>query len=322
MELRQFGPLDNVSALSLGGGGLGQLWGETTRAECISTVHLALEQGINFLDLAPSYGNGESETVVGLALDGKLPEGVRVSTKWWPEWPFPASQDIGRLVEESLVASLKLLKLEQVDLFFLHGLIIPDDQFGKIRGTPQTVFNNVVRPAFEQLIEKGLTKTWGISGIGVPQQIVDVMANDAAPAAVQIITNLMDSLGGLQTFEEDARPRELIKSANQSNVGVMGIRAIQAGALSDAMDRPLPKDHLDQIDYERAASFRVLAKQLGESTASLSHRYALSMTGVDTVVLGVKNRQELQECLDAEAKGPLDVELIAKLDQLYLNPSL
>ena len=35
----------------------------------------------------------------------------------------------------------------------------------------------------------------------------------------------------------------------------------------------------------------------------IAHRYALSMSGVDTVILGVKNRAELEQCLDAEAAG-------------------
>lgn len=47
------------------------------------------------------------------------------------------------------------------------------------------------------------------------------------------------------------------------------------------------------------------AREPGESTAALAHRYALSMAGVDTVVLGVRNRAELRDCLAAEAKGPL-----------------
>lgn len=40
----------------------------------------------------------------------------------------------------------------------------------------------------------------------------------------------------------------------------------------------------------------------------LAHRYALSMPDVATVVLGVKNRQELAECLAAEEAGPLTAE--------------
>ena len=46
MDIRQFGALGYVSSLSLGGGGLGQLWGATTREECIATVHEAVDRGI------------------------------------------------------------------------------------------------------------------------------------------------------------------------------------------------------------------------------------------------------------------------------------
>ena len=61
---------------------------------------------------------------------------------------------------------------------------------------------------------------------------------------------------------------------------------------------------------------RALARSLGVTTAKLAHRYALSMDGVDSVILGVKNRVELKECLDAEAEGSLNVELIRQIDEL------
>ena len=47
MEQRIFEPFGKVSSLTLGGGGLGQVWGSTTREEAIETVQLALEKGIN-----------------------------------------------------------------------------------------------------------------------------------------------------------------------------------------------------------------------------------------------------------------------------------
>jgi hypothetical protein len=43
------------------------------------------------------------------------------------------------------------------------------------------------------------------------------------------------------------------------------------------------------------------------------------MEGVDTVVLGVKNREELAECLAAEAAGPLEPALMARIDSLGLR---
>ena len=81
MRERPFGKLGMASALTLGGGGLGRIWGATTREECVATVREAVESGIDVLDLAPSYGNGEAESVIGEAFDGALPAGVRVTTK-------------------------------------------------------------------------------------------------------------------------------------------------------------------------------------------------------------------------------------------------
>ena len=94
----------------------------------------------------------------------------------------------------------------------------------------------------------------------------------------------------------------------------MGIRAVQAGALTSAIDRPLPDDHPEMRDYLRAAGFRRLAGELGVTPALLAHRYALSLD-IDTLVLGVKNRQELVECVAAAEAGPLPPELLARIDQ-------
>jgi hypothetical protein len=69
----------------------------------------------------------------------------------------------------------------------------------------------------------------------------------------------------------------------------MGIRAVQAGALTSAIDRPLPGDHPEMEDFARAAGFRRLAQKLEVSPAVLAHRYGLSLD-IDTLVPGVKNR--------------------------------
>jgi aryl-alcohol dehydrogenase-like predicted oxidoreductase len=58
-----------------------------------------------------------------------------------------------------------------------------------------------------------------------------------------------------------------------------------------------------------------VAREAGETPAALAHRYALAMPGVDTVVLGVKDRAELHECLAAEARGPLAADLVAAVDR-------
>jgi len=312
MQQRTFGQLGDISALTLGGGGIGQVWGPTTRAEAIATVRAAWEAGITFFDVAPSYGRGEAEVVLGEAFGGRLPQGVRVSTKC--AVGNRAASEVLPLLERSLDESLARMRLERVDLFFLHNQIIPDASADQIPGTPHRLFVEVVRPALEQLVARGRIGAWGITGIGVPTTIITTLNDDSAPAAVQVVANLLDSPGAMQRYDEPPRPREIIAAAHRRGIGVMGIRAVQAGALTETFDRQVPEDHPERRDYQRSAPFRALARELGESPASLAHRYALSMAGVATVVLGVKNCTELRECITAEARGVLDPALMARID--------
>jgi aryl-alcohol dehydrogenase-like predicted oxidoreductase len=138
MEQRPFGTLDEISCLTLGGGGIGQVWGSTTRGEAIATVREAVDAGITFLDVAPSYGNGEAELVVGEALNGRLPDRVRLSTKCMLGNP-PLDEVLLRL-QRSLDQSLARTKLERIDLLFLHGQIVPDAMAGHLEGTPRRLF--------------------------------------------------------------------------------------------------------------------------------------------------------------------------------------
>jgi aryl-alcohol dehydrogenase-like predicted oxidoreductase len=318
MQQHQFGRLWPVSALTLGGGGLGMVWGETTLEECVATVHDAIAAGIDLIDLAPRYGDGKAEEVVGAAFRGRLPEGVRVTSKCG--LGNAPHAEIEPLLRQSIEASLKRLRLTRIDLFFLHSNVVPDathiarrpDAAGRM--TLYDTFVAGVRPVFERLVGEGLIGAWGLTGIGHPDTIIRLLGERPAPAAVQCIANLLDSPGALKFFDGPAKPREIMAAARSNGVGVMGIRAVQAGALTSAIDRPLPADHREMRDYARAAGFRNLAAELGTMPAALAHRYALSLP-VDTVVLGVKNRRELAECVAAAEAGPLPADLVDRVDQ-------
>ena len=125
MQQHDFGTLWPVSALTLGGGGLGMVWGETTFDECVATVHDAVAAGINLIDLAPRYGDGTAERVVGAAFAGRLPDGVHVTSKC-NLGELPAAADIEPTLRRSITGSLERLRLDCLDLFFLHSNIVPD----------------------------------------------------------------------------------------------------------------------------------------------------------------------------------------------------
>src|SRR5579864_9700040 len=105
MQQHPFGRLAAVSTLTLGGGGLGMLWGPTSFDECVATVHAAVAAGITLLDLAPRYGDGKAEEVVGAAFAGALPPGVRVTSKCNLGDAAPA--EIESIVRRSIEGSLK-----------------------------------------------------------------------------------------------------------------------------------------------------------------------------------------------------------------------
>ena len=318
MQQHSFGALSKVSTLTLGGGGLGMLWGKTTFEECVATVHDAVRDGITLLDLAPRYGDGKAEDVVGAAYGGKLPAGVRVTSKCNLGDADPT--EVEGILRKSIEQSLQRLKLGRLDLFFLHSNIVPDQAFidraakdASVRMTPYATFADKVRPAFERFVAEGLVGAWGITGIGQPDTLIKVLGERPGPAAVQCIANLLDSPGGLKFFPGPAKPRAVIAAARAAGVGVMGIRAVQAGALTAEIDRPLPPDHGEVRDYGLAAPFRAICKELGANPAVIAHRYALALD-IDTLVLGVKNRQELKECVDAANAGPLPADLMKRID--------
>ena len=311
MEMRSFGRLGEVSAISLGGAAIAGGWGRPIdRENAVAIVREAVESGIAFIDVAQSYGNGEAELAVGEAFGGRLPQGVRVETKC--SLGNPPTGEVLRILEERLDESLRRMKLERVDIYLLHGHLVPDGIEELQSRTSRSLFAEAVRPAFERLVEKGKIGDWGISGLALPSAVIETLKEDPKPAAVQVIANLLDSPG--ETYEEPARPREIIATAQQRGVGVMGVRALGRAALTDVLDKVVPEDHPIMQDYKRTAPVRALARELGESAASLACRYVLSMEGISTVVVGVKNREELREAIEAEAKGPLDSELIAKID--------
>ena len=322
MRHATLGSFGRVSRLTLGGGGIGQAWGETSREEAAATIKLAVDSGIDLLDTAPMYLN--CEAIVGEVFGGRLPKGLRVTTKCALGSP-PRGEARARL-KQSLEQSLAAMRLECADIFFLHTNICPDDYRYAIRpdqqsgyATTWSIYTEEFIPAVEELKASGKIGVWGITGSGLPRTIIRALQHTQRPAVVQAVTNLLDSAGGLRRYAEPAEPRAIIAAAKERGVGVLGIRAVQAGALTSAIDRATSANHPETRDFARAESYRGLCREWGQDPALVAHRYALGMDGVDTLILGVKNRAELSQCLEAEAQGPLDAAQVARIDALGLR---
>ncbi|MBB2942764.1 aryl-alcohol dehydrogenase-like predicted oxidoreductase [Actinoplanes lutulentus] len=320
MERRDFGRLGQISALTLGGGGLGGVWGSTDRDEAVATVHAAVDAGITMLDVAPSYGDDfEAERVVGAALRARPAPDVLVTTKVQVH-DVPPGGDFDGLIRRSLSGSLSRLGRSHVDLLLLHTQLLPLDGSATAAGTIHfSSYQDAVVPAFERLRAEGLIRGWGITAVGHPASTVEALTSSPRPDAAQVIVNALDLNGDMWIYP-DVTPDgpALVAAAGSQGVPVLGIRVVAAGSLAGSLDRAVPADHPAAVDFARAAGFRKLAAEWGEPAAVLAHRYALSVPGVSSVVLGVKNRAELAECVAAEARGrltPSEVSTIRALTE-------
>ena len=320
MQTNTLGSFGAVSRLTLGGGGIGQVWGPTSEDEAVATLRHAVDHGIDLIDAAPGYKI--CEAMIGRAFEGKLPRGVRVTTKHG--LGNPAAEEVYPRLRASLETSLATMRLDRADMFLLHTEIRPDDFVYPLddrprdeRSTSFTLYRDVVAPAFERLVAEGLAASWGITGFNHTGATIDAISTAPRPAALQAIANLLDSAGEMNGTGTPGRPRDIITAATTSGVGVMGVRAVQAGALTGAIDRA--EQSRTSEDFDRAAPYRDLCRQWGEDPAITAHRYALGIGGVDTLVLGVKNVAELDQALEAERRGPLEADQLAAIEALGLR---
>ena len=312
MELRPFGRLGRVSALTLGGGGIGGVWGATDRAEAIATVHAALDGGITHLDVAPSYGAGsEAEVVVGEALRRWSGAAPLITTK--VQVHDDEVDDPVARIRESLTESLRRLGREHLDLLLVHsqlrraGATEPSHNMIGVDRCAELVVPELVR-----LRDAGTIRAWGITGCGHPDAVHAALTASERPDAVQVVVNALDLPGDMWMLGDEPRPsqEDQIASAADAGVAVIGIRAVGAGAFTGRIDRAVEADSTVARDFARAAGFRALAAELGEEPQDLAHRWALTAPDVATVVLGVKNRAELEACLEAERRGPLAPDVL------------
>jgi aryl-alcohol dehydrogenase-like predicted oxidoreductase len=305
-----------VSTLTLGGGGIGMVWGSTTEEECIETMRQAVACGINLIDVAPVYGKGKAEEVVGKAWAELAPKPL-IATK---VFVMPDERrDLAGAVRRSLEGSLKRLGLGRVDVFQLHNQIEPHEPVSPRRLTLQEVIGpGGVLPAMQRLKEEGLARSLGFTGIA-RHDVVRQLFADGRLETVQLVTNILCSEGEMGA-PGDAPFRnhlEMIRLAQEAGVGVFGIRPFAAGSLTAAIDRALPADHPVARDFALAQQhLSFLGAETSSSLAFAAMRYALSLPGVSTVVTGAKNRAELAEAVAAAEAGPLPLALMERLATL------
>lgn len=249
-------------------------------------IDRAVDLGINYFDTSDLYDKGLNEELVGRALKGVRKEVVlatKVGNQWRADgsgWDWnPRKEYILSAVE----GSLRRLQTEHIDIYQLHG------------GTLQDPIDETIE-AFEQLVEQGKIRYYGISSIR-PNVIREWVARSGM---VSVMT---------QYSLLDRRPEEeTLGLLEEFDIGVLARGSVAQGLL---VNKP-PKAYLDYSEEEvRAAAAAVKACSWEErSPAQTAIRYVLSHPALTSAVVGMRTIQQLEEAVDTVATPELtDVEL-------------
>lgn len=318
MKYRELGKTGlKVSEVVFGGGAVGGLLiradGETKRR----AIARALEAGINWIDTAPMYGQGESEKAIGELLK-EIDEERRphVATKAMLDG---SAGDLSGQVERVLSESLERLQMPSVDLLQIHNRVVGAGAEGNALGVTEML--GEVRKGLERVRDAGLVRHVGFTANGEKEALHEVIGAGFYESA-QVYYNMINPSAGRDVSAQWSGHDfgNLIALCKNQGVGVLVIRVLAAGVLATDVRHGREGEIIPGADIEsneRKAAQLLAAIGQGQGTrAQMAVRYALSNSGVSGVVVGMAELEHLEQALAAVEMGPLSEEVLARLHVL------
>lgn len=302
--------------MTFGGQGQFSVIGAVQQAEAEQLLARAFEAGINFIDTADRYSDGESERITGQALRnlGIARDQVVVATKVFGHMgtgPNDGGSSRGHIMDAAK-ASLARLQLEHIDLYQLHGF------------DPATPMEESLG-ALTDLVRQGHVRYIGVSNWAAWQ-----ITKALGLAALHDFTRLA-SVQAYYTLAGRDLERELAPMAVSEGVGVLAWSPLAGGLLGGKERRDVKaaegtrraKIPFPPVDLERAyATIDVLdrlAAARGATVAQLAIAWLLHQKSVASVLLGAKRLDQLEDNLGA-VKVTFDAAELAAIDEASKLP--
>ena len=262
-------------------------------------VERALELGVTFFDTANMYSNGESERVLGEALEGHRDETV-VATKGYFQMDEsnPNSGGLSRkAIEQELERSLDRLGMDTVDLYQIH------------RWDYDTPIEETLA-ALDDAVRRGDVRYVGASSMWA-HQFAEALHTSERQGYERFAT--MQNHYNLAYREEE---REMLPLCKKEGVGVMPWSPLARGYLTrpheeiDATRRGETEEHMYRHPYREGAGTRVnervaeLADEKGVKMAQIALSWLCHKEWVDTPIVGTTSVEHLEDAVEA-----LDIDL-------------
>jgi aryl-alcohol dehydrogenase-like predicted oxidoreductase len=312
MQTRKLGYTDlELTTVGLGAWAMGGPWlygwGPQDDEQSIATLLRAVDEGVNWIDTAPIYGHGRSETVVGRALK-QMSQKPLVATKCGLCWD-EKSERIPRLKAESIRAechdSLRRLDIDTIDLYQMH-FNEPDEDI-------EEGWTEMAR-----LVEEGKVRYIGVSNFTVGQI--------ERAQKIHPVASLQPPYSMLHREVED----DLLDFCGKNNIGVVVYSPMQRGLLTGKFTAErvakLPEgDHRKanpdfqppQFDatMQLVEQLRPIAERSGRTLAQLAISWVLRRPEVTAAIVGSRRPDQIAETAQA-SDWDLSQEDIERIEQL------
>ena len=282
-------------------GGVPVGWGKTSDDASLAAIRRARDLGVNFFDTADVYGNGRSESLLGIVLSRRRQE-VTIATKVGiirstrGEYRKDFSK---RHIFIAIDGSLRRLRTDYIDLYQVHNPTIHD------------LRRDEIQEAMEMLQSWGKIRYWGVS-INTPADGVEIMEKRWG-YTLQVLYNVLNQ----------APAEELFPKAVESGFGIIARVPLASGLLTGKYkaDTVFAPDDVRQNFLtprrlaeaaERVDEVKSIVGGAARTLSDASLRFVLAHPAVSTTIPGARNVHQV-ELNVAAADNPLPEGVVQRL---------
>ncbi|ONI78353.1 aldo/keto reductase [Kribbella sp. ALI-6-A] len=282
--------------------------GNTDHDDSVRIIHRALDAGINFVDTADAYSRGESEVIVGKALEGRRDDVVLASKAFLPMSGDPNHRGSSRRwIVTAVENSLRRLRTDHLDLYQVH------------RPDPATDIEETLS-ALSDLIHSGKVRAVGSSTFPASEIV------EAQWAAERRGYERFRTEQPTYSIVNRSIEREVLPVCRRYGMGTLVWSPLAQGLLTGRYRKGQEigthrsqlhgQQHFaDERKLDVVEQLVPLAEQAGLAMTHLALAFAIAHPGVTSAIIGPRTTQQLDDLL-AGAGVSLDDDILNRIDEI------
>ncbi|MGL5278307.1 MAG: aldo/keto reductase [Cetobacterium sp.] len=320
MTYKQFKALNNEKLSSVGFGcwAIGGTWNNTEDQKSIETIKKAVELGINFFDVAPIYGMGHSEKILGEALKDYDRSSLFIATKCgliWDENKVVTKSISRESLYKELNASLERLQTSYVDLYQIHW---PFEGMELEEGMATLM----------EMKEKGLIRYIGLSNFSLKD--TKKCMELAEISTLQGLYNMLEPNSEIYHHKqlEYRTANELLPLCKEEGMAFLPYSPLMQGLLTGEFKLENNFDSSDdrsknpKLNGERFLNYfncveelKEIAQEIGKPLSQVAINWLIAQKEVGPVICGAQTPQQIEENVRSTT-WELEEEMIGKIESI------